>query len=814
MQTFERLASTAMSVRRGLRQSRGTLVIAVLTLAVTIGMNVAVLGLVSRALLTPPDGLSDPDRLVSLAFERSLDNGTAVRQTTTSWPVFRQLAADVPAIASAAAWQRGPSGVVVGGEQRPAETLLVSDTYFDVLGAQPRLGPGIHAGTRDGGVVISHRFWQAAFGGDPAVLERSIGLRGKAFRVAGVMPDGFTGHAAAVVDAWFPIEPALADSPGWDLPLRNIVSIFVRVRDGHAAALESGASALLASRVVASPLAGGAISAQETRIAWWLAAVSALVLLIGLANAGTLLTVRASRHRREATIRIALGATRRRLYLQIAGEAVVIASAAAAVSLIFGRILDEFVRGVLLPAIRPGTAWDPVTMAGAAVAGAAAGFVAFAAGAAQLRFLRHPSSLRQAAPVWTTFQRGLLLVQVATCVLLLAGAGMFGRSLHTLMAQDLGIDYDDLLVADFEAGPGSVPGQDDLFAGALQAVRELPGVTAATVYQSMPFSGFHVPPIAIPGRAAPQVGGQLPFLIAATPDFMDVMGIRVTEGRAFTPRDDRGAPVVIVNETMARGVWPGESAVGQCIRIGFDPDFDPFTATGPPTPSPALPCREVVGVVRDTRQRSIVPTGSEAALMQYYVPFSQVPKPPMAAGDGPHINGLIIRTSGEQAAVPAAVRRLVSGGREDVPFVRVRPYAELFARQIRPWRVGTTLFVVFGALAGVTAAVGLYAAFAHAVTIRRREMAIRLAIGASAARVRRLVLREALGLTVAGAVVGALAAVLAGRSAGALLYGIAGADPLAVGGSALFTLAMAWLATLLPALRAARSDPGSLLRTE
>jgi putative ABC transport system permease protein len=814
MRIFERLASTATSVRRGLRQSRGTLVIVILTLAAAIGTNVAVLGLVSRALLTPPDGLADPDGLVTLAFERTLEDGRSVRQTTTSWPIFRQMAADVPAVVSAAAWQRGPGGVVVAGEQRPAETLLVSDSYFDVLGAQPRLGPGLRAGDSDPTVVISHRFWQAAFGGDHDVLGRSVSLRGRTFQVSGVMPEGFTGHAASVVDAWFPLEQALADSPGWDLPLRNIVSIVVRVREGERSALEQQAGAVVGARVAASPLAGGEVPVQDKRIAGWLAAVSALVFLIGLANAGTLLAVRASRHQRETLIRVALGATRLRLYLQIAGEALIIGVAAGAVSLLFGQILDDLVRGVLLPTIRPATAFDPLTIAGAALAAAAAAIVAFAAGALRVRVPAGSAALRHPGRGGMALQKGLLFVQVATSVLLLAGAGMFGRSLHALMSQDLGIDYDGLLVADFEAGPGSVPGQDDLFTAALKAVRELPGVTAATMYQSMPFSGFHVPPIAVPGRAEPEVGGQLPFLIAATPDFMDVMGIRVIEGRPFTPRDDRGAPVVIVNETMARGVWPGESAVGRCIRIGFDPDFDPYTATGPPTPSSALPCREVVGVARDTRQRSIVPTGSEAALMQYYVPFSQVPKPPMAAGDGPQINGLIIRTSRDPMAVTTAVRRLVSAGREDVPFVRVRPYADLFMRQIRPWRIGTTLLVMFGALAGVTAAVGLYAAFAHAVAIRRREMAIRLAIGATAASVRRLVVRDALVLTVAGAVAGASGALLAGRSMGALLYGIDGADPWVLGAAILAMLAIAWLATLIPAVSASRSDPNMLLRAE
>lgn len=815
MHMLEQLRSSSVNVARGLRQSRSVLAVAVLTLAAAIGMNVAVLGLVSRAFLTPPAGLVEPSRLFGVAFERTGPDGSAQRQVTTSWPAYAQLRRELPSVAGAAAWQRGPAGVLVDGEQREAQTLLVSDTYFDVLGAAPRIGVGLLPGNRDAVAVISHAFWTRTFGSDAGVLGRRIVLRGRIFQVAGVMPPGFSGHAAAAVDAWFPIEQALADSPGWDQPLRNLVSVFVRVRPGEEVGAATQATATLGRRVVLSPLAGGDIPAQDRRIALWLTAVAGLVLAIGLANAGTLLLVRAARHRRETSIRIALGATRARLLAQLAAEATVVGLAAAALSLGLGQVLDDVVRTALLPGIIPAARWDPVAAGAALVAGLVAASVAFAAGAAHLRPALHGDDLRAARRSGLTLQRGLLLVQVAVSVLLLAGAGMFGRTLHTLMSQDLGLDLDGLLVVDFEQGPGALEGQDELFRTALDGIRSLPGVTAATVYQSLPFAGFHVPPIAVPGRSEPpSVDRQLPFLIAATPEFMDLAGIRITEGRAFTAADDRGALVVIVNDTMARGVWPGESAVGKCIRIGFDPDFDPFTATGPPVPSAAVPCREVVGVARDVRQRSLVPTGNESALMQYYVPFAQVPLPPMAAGDGPHVNGLLVRTAVDGTAIESTIRRLVSAGREDVPFVRVRPYTALFARQIRPWELGTTLLAVFGGLAVMIAAVGLYAAFAHAVTLRRREMAIRLAIGASAASVRRLVLRDAVRLTVAGAVAGALGAMLAGRAIGAVLYGIDGTDPWVLAGAAALMLLVALLATSLPAGAAARSDPNALLRAE
>ena len=156
---------------------------------------------------------------------------------------------------------------------------------------------------------------------------------------------------------------------------------------------------------------------------------------------------------------------------------------------------------------------------------------------------------------------------------------------------------------------------------------------------------------------------------------------------------------MIVNESMARATWPGESAIGKCIRIGFDPDFDPATATGPPVPSAAVPCREVIGVAHDIRQRSVLPADSEDRLMQYFVPFSQVPKPPFIPNPGPRIGGLMLRVTASAGALAPSIRRLIVNGRTDLPFVRVRQYSQLLDRQMRPWQIGTALLGLFSALA-------------------------------------------------------------------------------------------------------------------
>jgi len=226
-----------------------------------------------------------------------------------------------------------------------------------------------------------------------------------------------------------------------------------------------------------------------------------------------------------------------------------------------------------------------------------------------------------------------------------------------------------------------------------------------------------------------------------------------------------------------------------------------------------LPCREVVGIARDVRQRSLVPSNNEARLMQYFVPFSQVPYPPFLPQSEPRINGLLVRPRHITTALVAKIRRLVVDTRADLPFVSIRPYTHVLDRQVRPWSMGTTLLGLFSALAVGVAAIGLYAAFAHAVAERRREMAIRLAVGARPAGLLRMVMGEALRLAAVGAACGAVMAVGAGRWVQSLLFGVQPSDPRVLGAAAGVMLLVAVLATWWPARTASRADPSRLLRT-
>lgn len=806
------------SAVRGLTSTPVPVAAAILTLALAIGMNVGMVGLVARALLSPPEHVADPGSLFTLAFERG-EGDQRARMLSTSYVTYTALRDNVAGFAGVAAWQRSETTASIDGDQVRADAMYVSGTYFDVLGAKPRVGRPVQVSddraAADPVVVLSHAFWKAAFAGEP-VLGKRLVLNGLDYSIVGVMPPRFSGHSSANVDLWIPFAAVMRQSPGWDQdPYRRVASIVARVAPGTSVPVASAQAGVATTlTVVLTPAGGADIPAVDRRVAYWLTGVSALVFVIGLANAGTLLLVRAARRRRDFAIRAALGASRRRLVTQALFESALVSTAATAISLLLAAWFDGAIRQVLLPGVAPADGAGGWTV----LAAAAAGLLAFiATGVANISNV--PQGLtagdidadarhsRRRAPA----QTALLVVQTALSVLLLAGAGLFGRSLYNLLAQDFGMRMDGVVVVDVEPGPGSSRAR--LFDDALDGVRAIAGVRAATPIAAIPFSGFNVPPIAVPGLAAPpNVNGQLPFLQAATPEFFDILGIRIVEGRKFTSADERGTPVVVVNETMARTVWPGQSAIGKCIRIGFDPGFDPETATGPPTPSTAVTCREVVGVAHDMRQRSLIPSDGEDRLMQYFVPFSQVPVPPFVSNADRGAWGLMLRVDRDAASVAMAVRRTVAGGRTDVPFIRVRDYTQLLERQMRPWRLGTTLLGVFSALALGVGAVGLYAAFAYAVAVRRREMAIRLALGARPGRVVTLVLREALRLVSVGIVAGVAAAVLGGRWLQSLLYDTSHTDPMVLSGAALVMLVTALLATLLPARSAANADPASLLR--
>jgi predicted permease len=487
-----------------------------------------------------------------------------------------------------------------------------------------------------------------------------------------------------------------------------------------------------------------------------------------------------------------------------------------AAGLLVSRWLSDVVRGTLLPNLASSERFVDTrvlvaTLVAACVVGLGAGLAPLAQIAqrhlaAELQSQGGHSSLRRSG-----FQGVLVGLQVALCTVLLVGAGLFVRSLQRVQSQDLGFTTVKLLYVtlDFrEALPGSE--RDSVYAASVRRIHALPGVTGASIVQAMPFGHFHVPPISVPGLAEPPaIGGQLPMMYGATRQYLDLMGVRLREGRLLEESDGRLAPpVVLVNETMARTVWPGQSALGKCIRIGFDPNLPPS-----PLAPASLPCRQVVGVVRDSRVRSLRATGNEARLMQYYVPFAQLPAMPFG-GDAPQVNAMLVGTAHDPEPMIAGVQRLIQGTSTSPVYARVRLYQDLLDPQLRPWRLGATLFSAFGGLALGIAAVGLFGVVSYLVTQRTREIGVRLALGGTRRMVSGWVVRDALRLVAVGIGAGLLVALVSAPLMQSMLFDTTARDVGVLAAAAGMLLAVTILAAALPAWRAGRVSPMTALRSD
>jgi predicted permease len=539
-----------------------------------------------------------------------------------------------------------------------------------------------------------------------------------------------------------------------------------------------------------------------------------VVLLIATANVGTLLLLRTAKRRRDVAVRIALGASHARLARQALVESVLLALLGAVVGLILARWFSGIVRVTLLPNLAPtDRVIDGTVLIVSVVAATGAGLLAGMSPLAQLGRRDLSAELRtggHGASGRFVFQNALVALQVALCTLLLVGAGLFVHSLQRVQSQDLGFSTAHLLYVTLDFR-GQVSGLDRDFvhAEAAHRLETLPGVTGVTVVEGMPFSSHHIPPISVPGVPSFLSSGvQPPIMYGATPSYLEMMDVTLRQGRLITASDRRGTPlVVLVNETMARSLWPGQRAVGKCVRAGYASSFD----SDPETMADAAPCREVVGVVRDSRARSLRIERNEAKLMQYYVPFAQIPVPPVP--DFAVVHGILIRTA-DPARLASSVQRAIQSTATLPVYARVRPYQDLIDPQLRSWRLGATLFSAFGVLALGIAAVGLFGVVSYLVTQRTQEIGVRLALGGTGLTVGRLVVWDAVRMAAIGAGAGLVLAMAGAPLVQSMLFQTSAREPVSAIGAALVLLLVAIAAAAVPAWRASQVSPMTALRTD
>jgi putative ABC transport system permease protein len=825
---------------RTLGRQPGFVAAVVGTFAIAIGTNAAMFGLIDRLMLSAPPGILEPERVVRLAVESEAEPGQSARMSTFSYPLFRSLENAHKAFAQVAATRRDT--VMVGRDEslRPAAALGVSGDYFRVLGATPQLGRVIGASDDEiplgqSVAVLGHAYWSRAFGRDPAAIGQQLVIDGTPFTIIGVARSGFNGDQVTPVDIFIPLTSAMRNQAfgWWTIERMNLVSIVGRLAEGVAPPAAAQVVTTLvrahapsedrADRRIAelSPVVPGREARQtaQSQIALWLSGVSIVVLLIATANVGTLMLLRAARRRRETAMRVALGAPRATLGMQLVLESLVLSVAGAALGLLLSRWLSETIRATLLPGLAPRNGFIDGRVAAVSVSAAVlAGLAAALTPIAQIGRRDLASALRAGGESGSsgrmTSQSIMVGVQVALCTVLLIGAGLFVRSLQRVQSQDLGFSTDGIIYVTLDIqGYASGREKDALYESALRRARSVPGVRRASLVQAFPFGPFHVPPINVPGHAGmPTLGGQPPFLYSATPEFLQMMRVSLRQGRLFNERDTRSSPLVaIVNESMARTIWPNESAIGKCIRAGYPADMTGFA--DPMEAVAFTPCRRVVGIVRDSRARSIRGQGNEAGQMQYYVPFEQTPAPP--SPNFSYAGGLFVQADeADLDAIAGTVQRTIQSGLSRTAYVRVRRYQDLIDPQLRSWKLGASLFTLFGALALAIAAVGLFGVISYVVSQRTRELGVRIALGATRRRMWRLVILDALRLVAIGIGAGTLAAMAAGPLVRDMLFRTSPWEPANAIVAIIVLLSVAIVAAALPAWRAGRLDPLTALRAD
>lgn len=839
-------STTGDGARRGLRQVARMLrrepVFAagvILTFALAIGANATMFGLVDRLMLSAPSGIRAPERVERVRLRLTFPDGESFGVATTSYPTFAALQSTTTAFSAVAATRTDTATIGRSPAVTQIPVIAASGDYFALLQTTPVIGRFFGpsddvAPSGNSVIVLGNDYWRRAFSGSTAALGQELMVNDQPFTIIGVAPRGFNGDDVAPVDAFLPLTAALRNRADDWITNRNLnlVSTIARLRGDVAVTAaaqmasgalrdesSSGGRSRAPSVELESLLPGQAArTSPQAQIALWLTAVSLIVMLIATANVGTLFALRSARRRRDAAVRVALGAGRGELARQLLIESLSVAGIGTAVGLVLARWLAELLRRVLLPDVAVGATFvDRRVLVASIIVATLAGVGAGLAPLMQQRRADVADDLRaggsHGASARFRAQYVLVGIQTALCMVLLVGAALFVRSLDRVQSQDLGFRTSTLLYAtlDFrEHLPASE--RDELYRAATERVRHVAGVARATVVAGIPFGPHNIPPVSVPGVTWPP-NTQFPIMYGATPDYLAAMDVQLVAGRLITGRDLRLSPqVVLVNETMARTAWPGQSALGKCVRAGFG--TVPFDPSGDPSidPSASAPCREVVGVVRDSRARSLRPDHHEDRLMQYYVPIEQLPSAPFP--DEPNIMGMIVEARGDAAASSGAVQRAIQSNASRRLFAHVRPYQDLIDPQLRSWRLGTTLFTAMGALALLIATTGLVGVVSYVVTQRSREMGVRLALGGSRSSIAGLVIRDAVRMSSAGVVAGIAGALIAGPLIAALLFQTSPRDLVSVLSAALILLGATVLAAAWPAWRATRVDPVITLRAD
>lgn len=804
---MDRLLQDVRYAFRCLRRDRIFSATAFLLLALAIGANTATFTVVKRVLLDP---LPYPQsgRLVRLW---SLNTQTGLPFSVTALD-YQDWAARSKSFEGMAAY--GGRGMTLSGEGEP-ELLIglgVSANLFHLLGVHPMLGRDFRDGENERGsdqvLVLSHTLWQRKFGGRAGVIGRTVRLDGQPFEVIGVMPPQFH-FPDTTYQAWSPLRLKGGD-PAWFNRSAHFLRVVGRLQPSatmsSATAEMSGIARQLESAYPATNTRQGVrlralkewmVGDSQALLVTLYGAVT-LLLLIVCSNLAGLLVARAAARRLEFSIRAALGATRLRLIAQTAVEAALVSIAGGAAGLALAHGLLNLAKTHAVDALPRADelALDPGVLLFSVLLTLTTGLLFAIAPAVQ--FPRLTGTSRGAVRAMRGRVRSTLVVlQVALAAVLLAGAGLFLRSLHNLTHVELGFDPEGVVTANFVLPENRYPDAEKMlrFTRQLdQGLAAAPGITAAGFSTTLPLSGQEWQnPIRIAGHTFAPGSSDLATIQCVSPAFLAALHSPLKLGRHLTARDDAHGPrVVMVDEAFVRAFLPaGDSPIGQQVKIGDSDSIDPW--------------RTIVGVVSSYRQHSL--EGSPQP--QLFIPYGQLPERTVTmVGRGVY---LVLRTSTAAAAV-GALKSQIASLDPMIAVHDVRPLtdsvdAALSLQNLRTWLLGA-----FAGLALLLAGVGLYGVIAFAVAQRGPEIGVRMALGARSSQIARLILADGARLGLLGIALGIGATLYMSRLIESLLFGVAARDAATLIGVGAILAAVTLLASYMPARRAAAIDPARIIR--
>ncbi|HWT02796.1 MAG TPA: ABC transporter permease [Pyrinomonadaceae bacterium] len=798
---------------RMLTKRPGFTVVAVISLALGIGANTAIFSVVNATLLKSLP-YKDPESIVLVWGSMAAEGRNRTQVSATDVDDWRHQNGVFEDVTTYGNW----SATLLGrGEPERIPGTQVGDGYFQIMGGTPLLGrvfsPEEQQEGKDFVVVLGHGLWQRRFGGDPAIVGQQVNLSGKPYTVVGVMPADFRPLPVSLVDPqgqfYRPVAEPHDEAERSSRHLRAIA----RLKPGVTLAAAQSEMNVIAKRLAQehpesnsdyevrlNTLSEDTVGGLRPTLLTLFGAV-VFVLLIACANVGNLLLARSAARKKEIAVRAALGAGRVRLVRQLLTESVLLSLAGGALGLLlalWGTSLIESLGSQVTPLLS-GVQIDANVLAFTLTISLLSGAVFGLAPAMQLSRPDLNEALKEggrsggASGSRSVLRSALVVAEVAMALVLLTGAGLLIKSTLRLRDVNPGFNAENLLTMNIALPSSKYPDKQSwvaFYERVLRGIESVPGVHSAGVTSVLPLSSnFDGRALAVEGQPRPR-GEELSVdLYIATPGYLRAMEIPLVKGRALDDHDtENGQMAALVNETMARQLWPGQDPLGKRVKF-------PGSEKNP------QPWRTVVGVVRDVKQYGL----DKEDRMQLYLPEAQFAAPYMT---------LVVRTSSDPQGMVAAVKNEILAVDKDQAAYNVATMEQLLSDSISLRKFSMLLLLILAALALTLAAVGVYGVMAYSVAQRTHEIGIRVALGAQTRDVFRLVLMHGMAQAVAGIVIGLAGAFALTRLMSSLLFGVSATDPLTFAGVSLLLASVALLACYVPARRATKVDPMVALRYE